>query len=191
MLPEISPDIWHITSYLSNDEIIDQFNAYVRGPLRENVLESMGKEGEMPFKLYCVAILPWLWISMVKILGCDGRADCDTFASYAGFPSVWQYTTASIIFWGGLAPMVFMTEFQLMLFSCKWAQLRVSEHPLLRILLGSSRCAVMSDGVPWRRVFVRSTWNLSRDRGRCMSRIGSQGPLDLSSLTFRCCGGSF
>lgn len=37
-------EIRHITSYPTNGQIIDQFNAYVRGPLRDNVVKCLGKD---------------------------------------------------------------------------------------------------------------------------------------------------
>lgn len=51
-------DFRHITSYPSKDEVIEQFNEYVRGPLRDNVLNSVGQENGIGFKLCLVAILP-------------------------------------------------------------------------------------------------------------------------------------
>ena len=44
--------------YPSKDEVIEQFNEYVRGPLRDNVLNSVGQENGIGFKLCLVAILP-------------------------------------------------------------------------------------------------------------------------------------
>jgi hypothetical protein len=42
--PETIRGIRHITSYPHPEEVIDQFNAYVRGPLRESVEASVGNE---------------------------------------------------------------------------------------------------------------------------------------------------
>jgi len=59
LLPDTSiDDFRHITSYPSKDEVIEQFNEYVRGPLRDNVLNSVGQENGIGFKLCLVAILP-------------------------------------------------------------------------------------------------------------------------------------
>ena len=58
LLPETVDDFRHITSYPSKDEVIEQFNEYVRGPLRDNVLNSVGQESGISFKLCLVAILP-------------------------------------------------------------------------------------------------------------------------------------
>ena len=58
LLPETIDDFRHITSYPSKDEVIEQFNVYVRGPLRDNVLNSVGHENGICFKLCLVATLP-------------------------------------------------------------------------------------------------------------------------------------
>ena len=61
-LPLISPDtlhdIRHITSYPAKDEVMNQFNIYVRGPLRNMALSSAGQPGHLSFKFCAVAILP-------------------------------------------------------------------------------------------------------------------------------------
>ena len=42
--PEMLSEIRHLTSYPSEEEVIDQFNAYVRGPLCNHVITTMGRE---------------------------------------------------------------------------------------------------------------------------------------------------
>eukprot|EP00438_Fugacium_kawagutii_P011084 Skav208620 [mRNA] locus=scaffold248:575615:580561:- [translate_table: standard] len=90
--PRTLRDIRPVTSYPTNDQIIDQFNAYVRGPLRDSVLESTGQENHISFKLCVFSLWPWLCLAMIRELGCDGAddADCEQAASQAGFDSVWQ-----------------------------------------------------------------------------------------------------
>ena len=51
LLRETLESIRIMTSYPSKDEILDQFNAYVRGPLRESVMDRLGSEEEVSFKL--------------------------------------------------------------------------------------------------------------------------------------------
>eukprot|EP00438_Fugacium_kawagutii_P016029 Skav233596 [mRNA] locus=scaffold2520:683924:684988:- [translate_table: standard] len=53
--PKTIGEIRHITSYPTTDEVIDQFNMYVRGPLRDSVVNSMGKEDYISFKLCMVS----------------------------------------------------------------------------------------------------------------------------------------
>eukprot|EP00438_Fugacium_kawagutii_P027188 Skav231829 [mRNA] locus=scaffold4070:27222:28133:+ [translate_table: standard] len=142
LLPHITEDIRHITSYPTKEEIIDHFNTYVRGFLRDSVLESMGKEDQISFKLCLVANLPLLCLSMVLILGCDGRSDCEKSASYAGFSSISQYTIANILFWCYVNPLVTIAEFQLVLSACHWVKKLISDDAIgLSRLLGSSLCA--------------------------------------------------
>ena len=97
LLPETVDDFRHITSYPSKDEVIEQFNEYVRGPLRDNVLNSVGQESGISFKLCLVAILPLEWIGWVAILGCDGRADCQKSAACWGYGSVAHYMAGNIV----------------------------------------------------------------------------------------------
>eukprot|EP00438_Fugacium_kawagutii_P028503 Skav229790 [mRNA] locus=scaffold2234:131123:133331:- [translate_table: standard] len=142
LLSDIPADIRHITSYPTKDEIIDQFNTYVRGPLHDNVLESMGKEDQISFKLCLVASLPWLCLCTTFILGCDGRADCEKSASYAGFSSVSQYTITSILFWGGLTTLSFIVQWPLVLSTChcvtQWQLISDSQHATsLTTIVGS------------------------------------------------------
>eukprot|EP00438_Fugacium_kawagutii_P008969 Skav214290 [mRNA] locus=scaffold2257:228618:230602:+ [translate_table: standard] len=146
LLPEINEDIRHITSYPTKEEIMEQFNMYVRGPLRDNVLESMGKEDQISFKLCLVATLPSLCLSVVFILSCDGRSDCEKSASYAGFSSVSQYTMTNLLFWVCFAPLGTIVDVPLMLSACHWVnQLKLisdSHHATsLSRLLGSCLCA--------------------------------------------------
>ena len=42
--PEEIRSIRHLTSYPTADEVIDHFNAHVRGPLRDSLVQSIGKE---------------------------------------------------------------------------------------------------------------------------------------------------
>ena len=89
----------HVTSYPSQEEIIDEFNAYVRGPLRENVVRSFGREDHIPFKVCLVSCLPCFGTGLALILGCDGHRDCQLAALSLGFNSVirYQVTNAMLV----------------------------------------------------------------------------------------------
>eukprot|EP00438_Fugacium_kawagutii_P032417 Skav234920 [mRNA] locus=scaffold840:940629:942260:+ [translate_table: standard] len=78
--PEVTPlvqcpsrrdlrQIRHITSYPTHDEVIEQFNAYVRGPLRESVEESIGKEEYISLKSCIAASLPLVYNGALITLG--------------------------------------------------------------------------------------------------------------------------
>jgi len=97
LLPETVDGFRHITSYPSKDEVIERFNEYVRGPLRDNVLSSVGQEYDIGFKLCLVATLPLVWIGLVDVLGCDGRADCQKSAACWGYGSVAHYMAGNIV----------------------------------------------------------------------------------------------
>lgn len=73
--PETIRGIRHITSYPHPEEVIDQFNAYVRGPLRESVEASVGNEEHIALTSCIAANLPILLSGSVCVLDCDGR-DC-------------------------------------------------------------------------------------------------------------------
>lgn len=143
LLPKLPSDVRHITGYPDDDQIINQFNAYVRGPLRDSVVESMGKEDDWSFRLCLVATMPYVCLSVLFIMSCDGCSDCAKSASYAGFSSVWQYTMTNLVFWVCLAPLVLLIEFQLVLKSCNWVSQQLSETSL-RMLLGSCLCTAIT-----------------------------------------------
>ena len=87
-----------VTSYPSQEQIIDEFNAYVRGPLRENIVSSLGREDHIPLKVCLVACLPSLATGLALTIGCDGHSDCHVAAENLGFHSVnWYQATDAIL----------------------------------------------------------------------------------------------
>ena len=118
LLEAIPETVRHVTSYPTHDEIIDQFNAYVRGPLRDKVLKAMGKEDYISAKICMVVALSWFFSSMTSVLGCDGTPDCHKAASRGGFSSVAQYMTCNAIYNILLAPLGTILEFPAMLIAC-------------------------------------------------------------------------
>ena len=91
-MPLISPDtlhdIRHITSYPTKDEVMDQFNLYVRGPLRNAALSWTGQPGHISFKLCVVGILPWQYASLFWLITCDGHKNCEAYALEQGYSSM-------------------------------------------------------------------------------------------------------
>ena len=120
LLEPIPETVRHITSYPTHDEIIDQFNAYVRGPLRDKVLKTMGKEDYISLKICMVVALSWFFSSMTSVLGCDGTPDCHKAASRGGFSSVAQYMTCNAVFNTLLSPLGTLLEFPAMLIACSY-----------------------------------------------------------------------
>lgn len=100
-IPLVSPadiqEIRHITSYPTKDEIMDVFNAYVRGPLRDTVLKSTGKEEYVSFTLCSVASLPFFLMGLALTFLCDGHRDCQKSASVWGYPSLVSYMLGSSV----------------------------------------------------------------------------------------------
>eukprot|EP00435_Cladocopium_sp_Y103_P039428 s376_g10.t1 len=138
--PETIRDIRHITSYPTSDQIIDQFNAYVRGPLRDSVIQSLGKEDYIPFRLCTVAGLPWILWNVRYLLGCG--ADCRKSASSDGFSSVSQYFVFDAIYYLFISPLSIFVEFPSLLIACRWASDLV-EHSGLRLFFGTGLCSIV------------------------------------------------
>ena len=80
-----------ITSYAGKDQIVDEFNAYVRGPLKQNVVCSLGHDAHISFKVCMAAALPTIFSGAALVLTCDGHADCSTAASHMRMDSVATY----------------------------------------------------------------------------------------------------
>mmetsp|Transcript_8474 Transcript_8474/g.20069 ORF Transcript_8474/g.20069 Transcript_8474/m.20069 type:complete len:555 (+) Transcript_8474:88-1752(+) len=85
-----------LTSYPSNDEVLDVFHAYIRGPLRDRIMDSMGAEIDVSWSLSMISFLPMAFSGLSFTLGCDGD-DCQKSASRQGFSSVPQYMAFNII----------------------------------------------------------------------------------------------
>eukprot|EP00438_Fugacium_kawagutii_P007731 Skav217319 [mRNA] locus=scaffold3163:325845:327515:+ [translate_table: standard] len=75
--------IRHITSYPTHDEVIDQLNAYVRGPLLKSVEESIGEEEYISLKSCIAASLPLVYIGALMSLGSQNTASfCSSAESF-------------------------------------------------------------------------------------------------------------
>eukprot|EP00438_Fugacium_kawagutii_P029950 Skav229968 [mRNA] locus=scaffold327:464779:466616:- [translate_table: standard] len=145
-LPLISPDalaeIRDITSYPTRDEIIDQFNAFVRGPLREDVVMSMGEEDHISFSLCLVAVLPIMLMGLMEILGCDGQGDCQKSTAKFGYPSVFHYFLANSIMDLFLVPLPVLVSCPLLLRTNHFIA-RAVEGTWWRMILGSLLCELL------------------------------------------------
>ena len=93
--PETMDAIRGVTSYPTKDEILDEFNQYVRGSLRDSVVEHLGSQVDIPLKLCLVGILPL--VLSLPFYACEGYS-CKTFASELGT----TFTTPLIFLNGGL-----------------------------------------------------------------------------------------
>lgn len=142
--PLISPsdieEIRGITSYPTKEEIMDLFNAYVRGPLRDTVVRSTGRGDHVPFTLCIGACLPVFFTALATVFDCDGLGDCHRAAAHCGYPSVSRYMLGNVVidlflqqlFWGICCPLVVRTNgLATRVVSGHWSQM----------LLGSLLCA--------------------------------------------------
>ncbi|CAE7949691.1 unnamed protein product [Symbiodinium sp. KB8] len=80
----------------SDDEALDAFNSYIRGPLRTAVMESVGDQLHVPYSMCLVASLPMIFYSTTDTLQCD--AAC---RSASGFPSFESYLLPVALGWLG------------------------------------------------------------------------------------------
>jgi len=109
--PEDIRSIRHITSYPSKDEVIGEFNEYVRGALRDSILDSMGKEEFTSLK-FCIAVcLPVAYMGLNTVLN-----DCSVSAAKrAGYTSVSKYMLSNAVVSTFLLPLSMILSFPLML----------------------------------------------------------------------------
>ena len=105
---ETFEDIRHITSYPTQDEVISQFNEYVRGPLRESLQATIGKEEDLPLNSCIATVMPLIFGGFAIVLGCDGMVDCERAASNQGYPSVTAYRLTNAFFDGVLNPCIWV-----------------------------------------------------------------------------------
>ena len=113
--PQDIQEIRHITSYPSSTEVLDQFNAYIRGPLSDIVFRSVGTEQSISCKLCFVVSFPLWLLGLVFVLGCDGRSECETSARYAGYGTVSEYMATNAAINLLVQPLVNMLGLALML----------------------------------------------------------------------------
>ncbi|CAE7688830.1 unnamed protein product, partial [Symbiodinium sp. CCMP2592] len=124
----------------SDDEALDAFNSYIRGPLRTAVMESVGDQLHVPYSMCLVASLPMIFYSAVDTLQCD--AAC---RSASGFPSFERYLLPVVLGWLGtiwLVLPIFYPVFLRML-KCTYS---VETHLLQLVLAAISGILTFSYG---------------------------------------------
>eukprot|EP00438_Fugacium_kawagutii_P023193 Skav215054 [mRNA] locus=scaffold1021:249411:252891:- [translate_table: standard] len=145
-LPEVTPlvqspsrrdlrQIRHITSYPTHDEVIEQFNAYIQGPLRQNVEESIGKEEYICLKSCIAASLPLVYIGTLYSLGSQIPA------SFCGFPSVTSFLIANAFANIVMSPLLFVCQWPVALRTNSFVAKNLSSK-IWQKLVGSSLTAV-------------------------------------------------
>ena len=73
-----------ITSYPGRAEILEQFNVFVKGPLKESVVERLGREVDISFKL-CIA--GWLPLIFSGPIYAREALNCSEYAALLGTSS--------------------------------------------------------------------------------------------------------
>ena len=84
-----------ITSYPGKDQIVDEFNAYVRGPLKQKVFCSLGHEAQISLKVCMAANVPIIFSCAALVLTCNGHSDCSAAAHRMRIDSVATYMLSS------------------------------------------------------------------------------------------------
>ncbi|CAK9083275.1 unnamed protein product [Durusdinium trenchii] len=97
VLKQSLQDVRHVTSYPTEEEVIGQFNAYVRGPLRDRVMSLIGREIDISLELRAVSNLPLVLLGVFLVFSCDRHSNCSG-ALIEGYSSVSHYilTTAVV-----------------------------------------------------------------------------------------------
>ncbi|CAK9051776.1 Uncharacterized protein SCF082_LOCUS28393 [Durusdinium trenchii] len=104
----------HVTSYPTEEEVIDHFNAYVRGPLRDRVVSLMGHEMDISLKLCAVSNLPVVLLGFFLVFSCDRHSDCSS-ALVQGYASVSHYLVTTALINCVIVPLLMSFAFPLAL----------------------------------------------------------------------------
>ncbi|CAK9037455.1 unnamed protein product [Durusdinium trenchii] len=122
--------------------ILERFNSYVRGPLRDHVVNLMGKEIDVPLKLCLTVALPNWWCGLVTVLSCDRRSDCELSASMEGYRSVSEYMLTNAGLNLVISPLMGILYFPLALRTTRLVAGLV-RGPVGRMVAGSLAAALM------------------------------------------------
>eukprot|EP00438_Fugacium_kawagutii_P020204 Skav207621 [mRNA] locus=scaffold1878:232672:235876:- [translate_table: standard] len=148
-VPLISPrsiqelqEVRHVTSYPTRDEIVDQFNTYVRGALRDTIVASLGEEYHISFHLCACTCLPLLFVGLKSWVDCEGHADCSISAAKWGLDSVHEFLLLDGFFNIVLYPLFFVMSCPLMLRANRFIASTVPDGSL-RMALGTLVCTMI------------------------------------------------
>jgi len=115
-------------------EPMEMFNACVRGPLRDAVLDRIGSELHMSYSLALAAQLPMLLYGLVDTISCSGH-DCQDLARSAGLSSGVEYMELGLLY-DLLSSLVVFPAAQPLLFGFLSKLGAISDRPWLNVLLG-------------------------------------------------------
>ena len=118
------------------------FNGYVRGPLRNSVLDSMGREVHLPLTLCAALNVPVVLLGAVMTLSCNRHADCETFVLLQGYTSVAHYMATCAAVNCIIVPMLSALLFPLALQIIYLVRSQVTGK-VLRTILGAMGATVV------------------------------------------------
>eukprot|EP00438_Fugacium_kawagutii_P029466 Skav209233 [mRNA] locus=scaffold293:351644:354299:- [translate_table: standard] len=134
-------DVRHVSS-TTKGEIVDRFNDYVRGTLRETIVASLGEEYHISFHLCACTFLPLLFLGLKSLVDCEGHADCSISAAKWGLDSVHEFLLLDGFFNMVLYPTFFLMSCPLMLRANHFIA-AIVQDTLLRMVLGTLVCTLM------------------------------------------------
>eukprot|EP00438_Fugacium_kawagutii_P032443 Skav223747 [mRNA] locus=scaffold3575:191369:194407:- [translate_table: standard] len=138
--PEIE-NVKHVTSYPTKDEIVDRFNTYVRGTLRDSIVASLGEEDHISFDLCVGTCLPLLFFGLKATVDCEGHVDCLEPAAKWGLDSANQFSLLDGFFNLAIYPLCFLILCPLMLRANHFVA-GIVQDTLPRMVLGSLLCTI-------------------------------------------------
>ena len=78
------------------EQVLDEFNAFVRGPMREKLVDAIGGEVWIPARVAYSVSLPMIICQVLLTFGCE-FGSCEAAAVREGFASADQYFLCNII----------------------------------------------------------------------------------------------
>ncbi|CAE7394114.1 unnamed protein product [Symbiodinium natans] len=133
--PYCTPLLQDMESRLAGRDPLESFNAYVRGPLRDIVLDKVGSERHVPYHLALASTLPMILYALVDLLSCSGMS-CQDAAESMKSRSLLHFALTLSAFWLVnillIFPVVPPILFGLLGFVCS-----ITSSTGLRLLLGT------------------------------------------------------
>eukprot|EP00439_Symbiodinium_sp_Y106_P073709 s112_g13.t4 len=127
---------------VEQQEALDAFNSYIRGPLRCAVMESVGDKLHVPYHICVVAALPMVFYSAVDILQCG-----EGCRSRYGLPSLEKGFLSEIFSWLTNSVLVFPIFFPVLLRMLKQAFTVQSQMLQLVLAALSGTCTKLIDAL--------------------------------------------
>ena len=128
------------TSIQAEQEALDAFNSYIRGPLRSAVMESVGSQLHVPYRMCLAATLPMTFYLPVDSFLCD-----DGCRSRHGLPPIAEAFLSETLYGLAVSWLIFPTYYPILLRMLKHAS-AVKSETLQVVLAALSAIATFSYG---------------------------------------------